>query len=365
MQIIVPRLMDAAQTNAQNLNAKALLSRFSPHGTVWHAPYDTAPDPRVSEARNTTLHPLFRGRFWTWHMIALYQRPADAIFYPGLEWMDDWALRFRALTGRGLPIIATYEGIAGDEQREAQIAGYLGRPVPIHRVSPAITKRIDRILGRATHIIALSPQLQKIAAHLFQSPCNVLPIGYDDTLFHAPRTARSGRIRVVCAAGVRAHKRPALFLDLARCFQDADFCWFGAGELLENLRAQTARENLSNLSFRGPVSQHELASEMRASDILVLPSLSEGVPRITIEAAASGLAQVIFGHYQAPTVVDGVNGCVVGSDAELKTRLGDLIANRGRIAEMGRHGLAMAKAWTWDQIAPRWQQQIEQVVRDA
>jgi glycosyltransferase involved in cell wall biosynthesis len=161
---------------------------------------------------------------------------------------------------------------------------------------------------------------------------------------------------------VRAHKRPELFLLMARTFPQADFVWVGEGELRQSLQAQAIGAGLNNLSFLGALSPQALAREYAQSDIFVLPSLNEGVPKVTQEAAAAGLAQIIFGHYEAPTVIDGKNGFVVWNDDELIARLGTLLNEPETIKTMGQAGMEMATEWSWEKVAPRWEQRIIDII---
>jgi hypothetical protein len=85
---------------------------------------------------------------------------------------------------------------------------------------------------------------------------------------------------------------------------------------------------------------------------------SEGVPKVTQEAAACGLAQVIFGYYEAPTVRDGQTGYVVWDDNQFINRVGDLLADLTVAHAMGRRGVEMAEAWDWDRVAPLWERKV-------
>lgn len=169
---------------------------------------------------------------------------------------------------------------------------------------------------------------------------------------------RRTRPRVIGAGTVGPRKRPQLFIKLARIFPQADFVWYGEGELRASLQAEAAHGGLSNIEFPGAVDPEVLAREFTASDIFILPSLAEGVPKVTQEAAAAGLAQIIFGFYEAPTVRDGVNGFVVWNDDELVPRLGQMLKDPDMVAKMGRAGVEMATAWSWDIVAPQWEQRI-------
>ena len=96
--------------------------------------------------------------------------------------------------------------------------------------------------------------------------------------------------------------------------------------------------------------------------MFVLPSWAEGVPKVTQEAAACGLAQVVFGFYEAPTVVDGVNGVLAWSDDEFVERVGQLVDDRSMAEAMGLRGAELAAQWDWDSLAPRWERCVLEAV---
>ena len=186
----------------------------------------------------------------------------------------------------------------------------------------------------------------------------MLTLGVDVALFRRAHWERRLRPRVVCAANVRAHKGPHVFLTLAKRFPGADFLWFGEGELRAPLLAQAVKEGISNLSFPGTLAPGAVAREFSASDIMVLPSRNEGVPKVTQEAASAGLAQIVFGFYEAPSVVDGVNGFLVWNEREMVERLATLLSDPDLVERFGRAGTRMAEAWSWDVVAPQWEQRI-------
>jgi glycosyltransferase involved in cell wall biosynthesis len=363
MKIIVPRLIDANNLNAQNLNARSLLAGFTGETREWHCACYGKPDPAVTSNATVTVKRLAPWRAWPWHLALFYQQSADAIFYPGLEWYDRIGLQWRDRTRRSIPVIATLEGLVGGSEREERLSRVAGHPVYCHRVPRETSDRVDYVLHRADHIIALSPFLAKAARELYGDKCSILPMGVDLTMFAPHGSPKSNRIKKVLSVGnVRPHKRPEAFLDLAQRFRDAQFCWIGDGDQRSELIAKAAQRGLQNLSFPGAFTHAQIADELRTADVFVMPSHSEGVPKVTQEAAASGVPCVVFGYYEPPSVIDGQNGYLVWSDGELDQRLGELLENPGLCADMGKAGREMARAWDWSVVAPLWERALVKVI---
>lgn len=367
VRVLVPRLVDATQSNPQNLNAKSLLSRFTDPSYQWMAMHYGDPLPDVANNRLVTLTRLWRGRLWPWHMMILYLRSVDAIFYPGMEWFDDHALKLRRRYLRRAPIITILEGFPGDAQREATLSKWAGHPVFCHRVEEKVVDRIDRMLHQADHIIAISPFVAKMGSQLYGDKFSALPLGIDMKLIAATLPASKADVAphvctVVGVGRVDDHKRPEMFLKLAEQFRAVRFRWIGEGRRREALITEADRQGLHNLSFPGGVPPERVIAELKAADIFVMPSRSEGVPKVTQEAAACGLPIIAFGYYEPPTVVDGENGYRVWSDDEFELRLNRLLADSDTRQAMGKRSLEFAKTWDWDALAKQWEEEILRVI---
>ncbi|HWR34494.1 MAG TPA: glycosyltransferase family 4 protein [Clostridia bacterium] len=356
--VLVPRFMDSANVNAQNLNAKAMLSRFSCPGLRWSAVHYGAPDSAVERSPNVSLHKLWHRRLWRFDLARFYKRDADAIFYPGPEWFDAAGLALRSFCSRRVPVIATLEGLVGDEQRERELTKAVGHVVICERHPRPVVERIQRILARADLIVAISPFLQKMGTLLYGDKFVTVPLGIDGTIFHSRGRKSGERRRIVSAGTIKSRKRPLAFIELAAQFPQADFVWFGSGPDVELCRAHAAERGIVNVTFAGLRTPAQLADEFRRADLFAMTSFAEGVPKVMQEAAACGLPIVAFGFYEAPSVVDGVNGYVVWDDEQMCARVGEVISNPERSRELGSHGASMAREWDWDQVAPRWEEQV-------
>lgn len=357
-RILVPRFLDRDNHNAQNLNAKALLARFAADGSTWIGTHYGDAEPAVLKNPRVKLIQLWRRRLWLPRMWLLYVQPATGLFYPGREAIDEVGVRWRKRLYPSCPIIATLEGLAGAEAREKQLTEWAGHPVYCQRVDQQTMDRVDTILGHADHIVALSPFLADMGRHLYGDKFSVLPLGIDTSIFYPQTEKEGGRMRVVSAGRVDVHKRPELFLTMAESFPQADFIWYGEGSLRHALVEEAQSRKLGNASFPGGLPPTKLADEFRRSDLFVMPSKSEGVPKVTQEAAACGLPVILFGFYEAPTVNDGENGFVVWSDEELFTRVAELLGNPALAEKMGQNGARLARNWEWELLAPQWEQHI-------
>lgn len=355
---------DAANVNPQAKNVQNILAHWPATGPGAEALRFGTAAPALANRPNVALRRIRADHLWPWRVVLHMQGHWAGIVAPGLHVTADWiGVLLRRAMRRDLPIITTVEGLVCPARKASAETGRYaraaGHDVFCQPVAPGTIARRRRLHRLASHIIAISPFLRRMAELDYPGKVSVLPLGVDDAIFHAlGRRDESRRPRVICVAGVHAHKRPEIFLDLAARYPGADFVWHGDGALRAPLSGKAARRGLSNLSFPGQLAPEALAAAYRQADVFVLPSRNEGVPKVTQEAAACGLPQVIFGFYEAPTVVDGENGFVVWSEAEMAERLGELIEDAAFRRRMGTAGAAMARDWSWTRVAPIWRERI-------
>ncbi len=128
---------------------------------------------------------------------------------------------------------------------------------------------------------------------------------------------------------------------------DARLLIIGSGresETIERLVAELPEQT----TWVARVPQPEIARALDASSVLALPSRSEGLPRIVIEAFCRG-RPVIGAHAGGiPDIVeDGVNGLIVPADdpAAFAEALVHVLGNRALQEELAEGALASASEW--------------------
>jgi len=109
----------------------------------------------------------------------------------------------------------------------------------------------------------------------------------------------------------------------------------GGGQKPENL------EMNDRIDYRGRLSLKETKNIMKNCYCLVLPSLSEGLPRVIMEAMVLGKPVIGSNVGGIPDLIkDGKNGLLfqVGNSDDLAEKLRTLLNNRNLAMEMGQKG---------------------------
>lgn len=128
--------------------------------------------------------------------------------------------------------------------------------------------------------------------------------------------------------------------EVVRTHADVGFLLFGDGPLQESLARQITRLNLTNhfilAGFRG-----DLDRWLPNFDLFVLPSYTEGLPNVVLEAFASRVPVVATAVGGTPEVIeDGRNGYLVpaGQAAPLADRIAQLLDDAALRETMGMSG---------------------------
>lgn len=197
------------------------------------------------------------------------------------------------------------------------------------RVRDAVSRRLTRpVLHAAKRILVVSEDLGRVAERDYDAdPARIraIPNGCDATIFH-PRDRNEARAalgidadaelvvyvgRLVPEKGLRelldamatlAAQRPKLQLALV-----------GEGPMRAELDAKVAADPTLRVHLPGAQGPHEVARWMAASDLVTLPSYSEGHPNVLVEALACGRPVVATPVGGIPEVVDADCGLLVAA----------------------------------------------------
>ncbi|HEV2272695.1 MAG TPA: glycosyltransferase family 1 protein [Acidobacteriaceae bacterium] len=115
--------------------------------------------------------------------------------------------------------------------------------------------------------------------------------------------------------------------------------------------------------FAGFLHGEELARAYASSDIFVMPSRTETLGLVVLEAMCSGLPVVAAGVGGIPEMIeDGVNGYLVDNDAEARQRIGELLSSKEKRETMGARARRQASERSWSHATERLIEHYERAI---
>jgi glycosyltransferase involved in cell wall biosynthesis len=192
--------------------------------------------------------------------------------------------------------------------------------------------------------------------------------GVDTTAKKRELGLEPGRPVVGMVAPMKPQKAPLDFVRVAAKVAakkpETQFLFVGDGDLREAMEAEIARLDLTK-SFRLAGWRRDVPAVMRCLDVFVLTSLWEGLPRVYLEALASGVPVVGTRVDGAAEVVrDGVNGYLLapGDVQGLADRVLSLLANPTLAADMGRRGEALPQEFDIHDMVRRQEEEYDRLL---
>lgn len=119
----------------------------------------------------------------------------------------------------------------------------------------------------------------------------------DNDFYYADKTLQPESARFIYLGYLRTAKGVETVLQAFALYNkkypNSSFTIIGSGEFAGPLETMVAEQQLSNVRFLGKIEDREVINaELRGADIFLFASLSEGSPRVVLEAMANGLAVI-------------------------------------------------------------------------
>jgi len=178
-----------------------------------------------------------------------------------------------------------------------------------------------------------------------------------DVFLHARINGANHPLQDILYAGVLiprkgVHRLINAFASMAKDFPQSRLVVVGREEntrYAADLKDQVRRYGLGGrVEFVKEMPQADLVERMRSACVFVLPSTSEGLGRVVVEAMAAGTPVIGSDIGGIPEMVkDGVTGWLVppGDEITMADRMRWVFEHPEETCEMGRHGRAFAKTF--------------------
>ncbi len=212
------------------------------------------------------------------------------------------------------------------------------------------------IWRNAARVVAVSEFTRALALQKYNVPIAVIPNGVDAASLRPTRITVGVVPRIIFAGRFVEQKNP---LGLVRVLsQLKDLRWecvmLGNGALFKATRDEIKRLGLeARFTLPGWVKPAEVLTEFARSDILFMPSKSEGLPVVGVQALACGLALVVSraGGF-VDLVESGRNGALHNWDAadDMTASLRALLSDRAALESARTQSLQIAQRFDIEQV---------------
>jgi glycosyltransferase involved in cell wall biosynthesis len=231
----------------------------------------------------------------------------------------------------------------------------------------------------ADHVIALSETLKSVTAKYYKGKVSIISNGVNVEKF-SPTIKKTNRIeidpnykyiiyvgRLIKSKGIL--RLPQILRGI-RVFDDrVRLLVVGTGaDREELLKAFTEEKLQDSVVMTGSLSREDLASILPEAQLLVLPSYSEGIPLVVLEAMAAGLPIVCSNVGGLPDLVkNSENGFLIDPndiDAFIE-KINFLVSNNTVRKEISERNLNKAQEFSWSKIAEHYLSVIDPLIIDS
>ena len=210
---------------------------------------------------------------------------------------------------------------------------------PDHSITPQHVVIENEVLNEYDFIFASNPEVEKSLKRLGIPDDVILPttFGWDEQRFAGSESlARHSGLRFVFVGTLCVRKGlPDLLEAWRQATVDGELVLAGKPEGREMSALVRAHSRSGRVRALGHV--RDVGRVLRSADVFAFPTLEEGGPQVTYEAAGCGLPVITTAQGAARIIVDGENGLIVepgsipqlvdairllAGNPELRTRLG-------------------------------------------
>ncbi len=334
-------------TNAQNLNCLALAKhidkqKFDVKAMILYSGNLSNPDiPGVHLIQTNKPHKVFKylsyflGIFW-----------CDIAYLPKGE-VVGWNFFLLKLFNK--KSISTVEGILDEKNLESALGIHGDYKSFVNHYN-----KFDKLYSITQYLKSYN-----FKHHGISSEEQILYLGMDLVPFINTEKDVSNLTNVIYIG--RLIERKGIFdvLELAKKFKKINFHIVGDGTDKKALITKIEQEKLDNIVFHGIIDHNNLANLLKTIDLHILPSRSEGFPKVTLETAAAGVPSLVYSDYGASEwITHDHNGFVVDTLEDMIIVIQNLIDTPELLALNSKNAIALAKQFDWSILIKKWEKEI-------
>lgn len=196
----------------------------------------------------------------------------------------------------------------------------------------------------------------------------IVPYGTTQRKITRCNKAFDSRVELLFVGQINYRKGIHRLLRVIENFSEDDIHLNIAGYYSQDNTFYLKYKNDRKITFLGQVPHEQIGQLYQSSDVFILPSLSEGMARVGIEALGCGLPLICTDHSGVnDLIVDGENGFVIPTcdDEAMKEKIQWFIHNKQEIPRMSKCAEATGRRYTWDAYYANYHAVVRKIIEMA
>ncbi|MBT3315607.1 MAG: glycosyltransferase family 4 protein [Anaerolineae bacterium] len=216
----------------------------------------------------------------------------------------------------------------------------------------------------AAKVAAVSEFTHQLALKHYPVDIEVIHNGVDLKELDPGKLEVQSPPRIIFAGRLMKQKNPLQIIKTLAKLQDISWecVLLGDGPLREEVEKEISNHNLQDrITLPGWVTPPEVIAWFRKSDILFMPSLSEGLPVVGVQALAMGLAMVVSNIGGFVDLVDkGKNGFLINDDSDYEKALRKLLSDTtGELLSFRKASREKAEEFSLEKIVASYEKALK------
>ena len=264
---------------------------------------------------------------------------SDIIYLPKYHTTPKWLLIFCNFLGK--KFFTTIENNMCDKDKMSVVNAFGGEDNLKNYF-----KHIPNIFGITKHIVDNANCGVKLKS-------DILYLGVEVNMFN--NNHKNKLKNIVFVGNLTKRKRVQQFIELSNIFPDIQFNIIGDGIEINALRLVSG----DNVKFFGHLDHNELSIKFNTMDLLFLPSVSEGFPKVILEAGASGIPSIVYSDYGANEWIDhSINGFLVNNFDDVIRVINQLLIDDKLLLKNSKGAYIMSCSYDWKKKIKLWERAI-------
>jgi len=153
------------------------------------------------------------------------------------------------------------------------------------------------------------------------------------------------------------------YLKVAENFPDLNFHIVGSGLNQFDVNNYVSSHNLKNIIYHGIIGHKELKGLLKEVDLHILPSRSEGFPKVIVETAAAGIPSIVYPDYGAEEwITTWKDGVIVNTTDDIELALGKLKETPNLLKDLSRNAMEFSRKYDIKSVISDYENIIQELV---